>query len=156
VSGKKPTSTGRSPRSRRGPAGKTEPNFSKGRAGELLVAAKLLHLGFDVFLPISDRTAVDLIATCNQQTLRVQVKSRWDPVKNRGTQVLLGKWDPSLVDVLIVYLHPAIYYVIPVDELEAGRFSLCLFPYGRGRKRAGQCLEEFFGRWDLLKSPSGP
>jgi hypothetical protein len=82
----------------------------------------------------------------------VQVKSRWDPVKNRGTQVLLGKWDPSLVDVLIVYIHPAIYYVIPVDELEAGRFSFCLFPYGRGRKRPGQCLEQFLGRWDLLKA----
>lgn len=156
MKGKNPTSTGHSPRSRRRPAGKTEPNFFKGRAGELLVAAKLLNLGFDVFLPISDRTAVDLIATQRQQTLRVQVKSRWDPLKNKGTQILLGRWDPSLVDLLIIYLHPAIYYIIPVEELDAGRFSLCLFPYGRGRKRAGQCLEEFFGRWDLLKAQSGP
>jgi len=152
VSGKKPTSTGRSPRSRRRPAGKTDPNFSKGRAGELLVAAKLLCLGYDVYFPISDRTAVDLIATCNQQTLRVQVKSRWDPVKNRGTHVMLGKWDPSLVDFLIVYLHPALYYVIPVDEIEEGRFNMCLFPYGKSSRKAGQYFEEFLGRWDLLKA----
>jgi hypothetical protein len=152
VSGKKPTSTEHLPKPKRQPAGKTDPNFSKGRAGELLVAAKLLYLGFDVFFPISDRTAVDLIATHRQQTLRVQVKSRWDPLKNKGTHVMLGKWDPSLVDVLIVYLHPALYYVIPVEEIEGGRFNLCFFPYGKSRRRAGQYFEEYLGRWDLLKS----
>ena len=121
-----------------------------------MVAAKLLYLGYDVYFPISDRTAVDLIATCNQQTLRVQVKSRWDPVKNKGTHVMLGKWDRSLVDFLIVYLHPALYYVIPVDEIEEGRFNMCFFPYGKSSRRAGQYFEEFLVGWDLLKSQSGP
>ena len=152
MSGKKTTSTEHLPKPKRQPAGKTDPNFSKGRTGELLVAAKLLYLGFDVFFPISDRTAVDLIATHRQQTLRVQVKSRWDPLKNKGTHVMLGKWDPSLVDVLIVYLHPALYYVIPVQAIEGGRFNLCFFPYGKSRRRAGQYFEEYLGRWDLLKS----
>jgi len=65
---------------------------------------------------------------------------------------MLGKWDPSLVDVLIVYLHPALYYVIPVNEIEGGRFNMCFFPYGKSRRRAGQYFEEFLGRWDLLKA----
>ena len=139
------------PRSKRPRAGKGEIAFEKGRASELLVAAKLLPLGFDIFFPFSDRSAVDLIASYKTATHRLQIKSRWHPYKNRGTPIMLGKWNPNLVDFLIVFLAPDSYYVIPVDEIPAGKFNLSLFPYGLSGRKPAKLYEQFKNQWNLLK-----
>ena len=148
---RKPTSTGRLPRSKRPRAGKGEIAFEKGRASELLVAAKLLPLGFDIFFPFSDRSAVDLIASQKTATHRLQIKSRWHPYKNRGTPIILGKWNPDLVDFLIVYIAPDNYYVIPVEDIPAGKFNLCFFPFGETRRKAARCYDHYRDCWNLLK-----
>tara|TARA_R100000655_G_scaffold1656_1_gene6361 strand:- start:219 stop:680 length:462 start_codon:yes stop_codon:yes gene_type:complete len=151
VKERKLTSTVHSPKSRRPKAGKAESAFGKGRASELLVAAKLLPLGFDIFFPFSDRSAVDLIVSHKTATHRLQIKSRWDPYTDRGTPIMLGKWNPNLVDFLIVFLAPDSYYVIPVDEIPTGKFNLSLFPYGFSGRKPVKLYEQFKNQWNLLK-----
>jgi hypothetical protein len=70
--------------------------------------------------------------------------------------VVLGRWDPDLVDFLIVYLRPDFFYVIPVNEILTGKFALSFFPYGKTHRKAEQYFETYLGRWDLLKAQNRP
>ena len=51
-------------------------NNLKGTIGELRVSLELLNNGWEVFLPVSDFSPIDLIAYNNYKTVRIQVKYR--------------------------------------------------------------------------------
>jgi hypothetical protein len=151
VSEKKPTFTGRSESSVLKSL-ESDGRFNVGRAAELLVAARLVELGFSVFFPFSDRSPVDLISSWEGHAQRVQVKARWKPRGGAGQDITITGVSSSNADALIVYIHkPPSFYIIPTKEL--GRASTLIFyPSGRSTKRPKKYWDEWRDRWDILKS----
>ena len=97
---KKPTSTEPSASSTRNGEGR----FKVGRAAELIVAARLVELGFDVFFPFSDRSPVDLIGVWEGHPQRIQVKARWTVREVAGQDVTASGVSSANADVLVAYL----------------------------------------------------
>tara|TARA_R100001594_G_scaffold18177_1_gene36311 strand:+ start:1159 stop:1359 length:201 start_codon:yes stop_codon:yes gene_type:complete len=64
---------------------------------------------------------------------------------------MLGKWNPDLVDFLIVYLAPDYFYVIPVKDIPAGQFNICFFPFGQTSRKAARSYDHYRDCWNLLK-----
>lgn len=50
-------------------------SLSKGKIGELLVAAKFLDHGYDVFVPLVDKSGIDLIVKKDDDMKKIQVKT---------------------------------------------------------------------------------
>lgn len=49
--------------------------LSKGKIGELLVAAKFIDHGYDVFIPLVDKSGIDLIVKKDDNIKKIQVKT---------------------------------------------------------------------------------
>ena len=49
--------------------------LSKGKIGELLVAAKFIDHGYDVFIPLVDKSGIDLIVKKDDDMKKIQVKT---------------------------------------------------------------------------------
>jgi hypothetical protein len=97
-------------------------NNLKGLIGETEVTLELIKNGWDVFRPISDYSAVDLVALKGATTIRLQVKFR--AKDSRGlfeisfSSVVNGKKvpiDKSLIDYVVVVSDDLPYNVyIPI------------------------------------------
>jgi hypothetical protein len=125
--------------------------FNAGRSAELLVGARLVELGFDVFYPFSDRTSVDLVSIWKDHATRIQIRARWVPRERGGATVMTGGINPRTADVLLAYLHkPECYYIVPTDKL-GGAKSLIFYPGGRSQKSPHKYWDEWRDRWDILK-----
>lgn len=147
---KKPTSTEPSASSIR--SLEVDGRFNVGRAAELLVAARLVELGFSVFFPFSDRSPVDLISSWEGHAQRIQVKARWKPRGGAGQDVTISGVSSSNTDALVVYIdNPApSFYIIPAKELD-GITTLIFYPTGRSIKTPKKYWDEWRDRWDILK-----
>lgn len=145
---KKPISTAHSVSSTNGGEGR----FKLGRSAELLVAARLVDLGFDIFFPFSDRSPVDLIGIWEGQTQRIQVKARWTTREGAGQHVTVSGVRSSNADALVVYLDKPTpsFYIIPSSELN-GATTMTFYPGGRSAKRPKKYWDEWRDRWDVLK-----
>jgi len=151
---KKPTSTELSSESSEAKSGEPSLRFDLGRSAELLVAAKLTELGFNVFFPFSDRSPVDLICCWGSHTNRVQVKARWQPRGKAGQDVTVSGVDRHNADTLVVHLHSTgSYYIIPTEEM-SGEHTLIFFLSGRSGKPPRKYWDEWRDRWELLKTPT--
>tara|TARA_R110000822_G_scaffold76725_2_gene184492 strand:+ start:473 stop:937 length:465 start_codon:yes stop_codon:yes gene_type:complete len=148
VNEKKPTSTGLSASLTTGGEGR----FKVGRSAELLVAARLVDLGFDVFFPFSDRSPVDLIGVWEGHPQRIQVKARWQPRVGAGQDVTASGVNSSNADALVVYLNnptPS-FYIIPAKEINEVS-TVMFYPAGRSGKTPRRYWDEWRDRWDILK-----
>jgi len=148
VNEKKPTSTEPSASSTRDGEGR----FKVGRSAELLVAARLVEFGFDVFFPFSDRSPVDLIGVWEGHPQRIQVKARWTAREVAGQDVTARGVSSSNADALIVYLDKPTpsFYIIPAEEID-GITTMVFYPNGRSGKRPRRYWDEWRDRWDILK-----
>jgi len=149
VSEKKPTSTELSTSSR---SVDVDGRFNVGRAAELIVAARLVELGLDVFFPFSDRSPVDLIGVWEGHPQRIQVKARWQPRVGAGQDVTVSAVNSSNADALVVYIDkPApSFYIIPAKEVD-GISTMVFYPGGRSGKTPRRYWDEWRDRWDILK-----
>ena len=149
MSEKKPTSTAHSTSSR---SVEVDGRFNVGRAAELIVAARLVELGLDVFFPFSDRSPVDLIGVWEGHPQRIQVKARWQPGVGAGQDVTVSAVNSSNADALVVYIDkPApSFYIIPAKEVD-GISTMVFYPGGRSGKTPRRYWDEWRDRWDILK-----
>ena len=149
MSEKKPTSTELSTSSR---SVDVDGRFNVGRAAELIVAARLVELGLDVFFPFSDRSPVDLIGVWEGHPQRIQVKARWQPRVGAGQDVTVSAVNSSNADALVVYIDkPApSFYIIPAKEVD-GISTMVFYPGGRSGKTPRRYWDEWRDRWDILK-----
>lgn len=60
----------------------------KGNVGLIKVIEDLTHKGFNIFLPFCDNNIIDLVATKNEFTLRIQVKYRKLDSRNKNNVVV--------------------------------------------------------------------
>ena len=147
---KKPTSTELSASSPKNL--EADGRFNVGRSAELLVGARLVELGFNIFFPFSDRSPVDLVSVWKGQTQRIQVKARWSPRVGAGQDITVRGVGSSNTDALVVYLDkPApSFYIIPAKELD-GVTTMMFYPAGRSGKKPRRYWDEWRDRWDILK-----
>ena len=144
-------STEGSERSKRLVSPEADDRFNTGRAAELLVGARLVELGFNIFIPFSDRSPVDLISLWDDQTYRIQVKARWQPRECAGQDVGISGVDATTADAVVIYLHKTkSFYVIPTSKLKKAT-HLIFYPSGRSQKPPKRYWDEWRDRWDLLK-----
>lgn len=87
-----------------------------GTIGEMKAIAKLLELGYEVFLPINENSSIDLIIRKDELILKVQVKSctsiikntmRFSLEKNRSNtkENLSLIYTEDDIDLFILYCH---------------------------------------------------
>ena len=147
---KKPTSTELSESSNQRSL-EADDRFNIGRAAELIVAARLVEMGFNIFFPFSDRSPVDLVSIWKGHTQRIQVKARWQSREAEGQDVRVVGVDSESADTLVVYIHkPPTLYIIPTSALD-GATTLIFYPSGRSRKPPKKYWDEWRDRWDILK-----
>ena len=146
---KKPTSTELSTSSR---SVDVDGRFNVGRAAELIVAARLVELGLDVFFPFSDRSPVDLIGVWEGHPQRIQVKARWQPRVGAGQDVTVSAVNSSNADALVVYIDKPTpsFYIIPAKEIDEVS-TMVFYPAGRSGKTPRRYWDEWRDRWDILK-----
>lgn len=117
-----------------------------GSASELMVAAKLTELGYDIFFPLTGKTNVDLIASKGDRLLRISVKSTNTPRRN-GTcyHINIGRtrhntseikrfdFDKSSCDVLAIYIADlkAVCFMNPLTMSNTS--SITIRKYERSR-----------------------
>ena len=144
-------STADSERSKRLVSPEADDRFNTGRAAELLVGARLVELGFNIFFPFSDRSPVDLISLWDEHTYRIQVKARWQHRECAGQDIGVATVNKSNADVVVAYIHKAkSFYVIPTKELGSST-HLIFYPFGRSQKPPKKYWDEWRDRWDILK-----
>lgn len=96
----------------------------KGLIGTTKVLADLVEKGFDVFLPVSEHSPIDIIACRDSKTYRIQVKYRKLSRGNRISITLYSVWSNSKgvntipinlnnIDILAIYCKDSnkIYYL---------------------------------------------
>ena len=141
VSGQNPISTGHWDRSNR-----------SGRAGELVVGARLIELGFELFWPVNERPAIDVISVWKDSVVnRVQVKTKSLPRDTQLSQeVRVGGTDVRKYDFLIAYLvTQTAFYVLPADQIKS-KSNILFYPNGKTSKIEND-YESFRDAWHLLK-----
>ena len=141
VSEQKPTPTGHWDRSSR-----------SGRAGELVVGARLIELGFELFWPINDRPSIDVISVWKDSVVnRVQIKTKSLPRDTQLSQeVRVGGTDVRKYDFLIAYLvTQTAFYVLPADQIKS-KSNILFYPNGKTTKIEND-YESFRDAWHLLK-----
>lgn len=121
-----------------------------GAVGELLVAARLVELGFEIFWAANKASAgVDFICSWGGKLSRVQIKTKFVPRTNASGQDVKCASDPKLYDFLICYLHHHhATYVLPADAAQTK--NLTFYPDGL-TSRANANYEKYRDAWHLLK-----
>lgn len=127
-------------------------HFRAGSTGELLVAAKLVELGFDVFWAANQNTAdFDIIAHYRGKLNRIQIKTKSLPRTNSLGQDVRCDGDHGRrnYDFLICHLlHHGATYVLPAEA--AVKKHLTFYPDGL-TTRTVNSYEEYRDAWHLLK-----
>ena len=123
-----------------------------GEVGELLIAAKLVELGFDVYWAANQNShAFDLVSHFRGKLNRIQVKTRSIPRKLRiGQDVKVGgEKNFKNYDFLICHLHHHnATYVLPAEAAKAN--NITFYPDGL-TDTAVSSYEEYRDAWHLLK-----
>lgn len=141
MSEKSPISTGHWERSNR-----------SGRAGELVVGARLIELGFELFWPVNDRPSIDVISVWKDSAVnRVQIKTKSLPRDTQLSQeVRVGGTDAKKYDFLIAYLvTQTAFYVLPADRIKS-KMNILFYPNGKTTKIEND-YEAYRDAWHLLK-----
>ena len=141
MSEKIPISTGHWERSNR-----------SGRAGELVVGARLVELGFDLYWPVNDRPSIDVVSVWKDSVVnRVQIKTKSVPRDTQLSQeVRVGGTDAKKYDYLIAYLvTQTAFYVLPADQIKS-KTNILFYPNGKTTKIEND-YESFRDAWHLLK-----
>ena len=123
-----------------------------GEVGELLIAAKLVELGFDVYWAANQNShAFDLVSHFRGKLNRIQVKTRSIPRKLRiGQDVKVdGEKNFKNYDFLICHLHHHnATYVLPAEAAKAN--NITFYPDGL-TDTAVSSYEKYRDAWHLLK-----
>ncbi len=123
-----------------------------GEAGELLIAAKLVELGFDVYWAANQNSHdFDLVSHFQGKLNRIQVKTRSIPRKLRiGQDVKIdGGKNFKNYDFLICHLmHHNATYVLPAEAAKANNISF--YPDGLTDRGEGR-YEQYRDAWHLLR-----
>jgi hypothetical protein len=134
--------------------GHWERSIRSGRTGELVVGARLVELGFDLFWPVNEQPPIDLISVWKDTVVnRVQIKTKSIPRESQLSQeVRVGGTDAKKYDYLIAYLvTQTAFYVVPAKRVCTGsRKNLIFYPNGK-TSCVEQDLEEYRDAWHLLR-----
>ena len=122
-----------------------------GAVGELLVAARLGELGFEIFWAANKASAgLDFICSYNGHLNRIQIKTKFVPRTNATGQDVKCGSDPKMYDYLICYLHHHhATYVVPSDVPK--KKNLTFYPDGLTSK-VNENYEEYRDAWHLLRT----
>ena len=134
------------------PTGHWERSNRSGRAGELVVGARLIELGFELFWPVNDRPSIDVISVWKDSVVnRVQIKTKSLPRDTQLSQeVRVGGTDVKKYDFLIAYLvTQTAFYVLPADRIKA-KMNILFYPNGKTTQIEND-YESFRDAWHLLK-----
>jgi hypothetical protein len=134
------------------PTGHWERSNRSGRAGELVVGARLIELGFELFWPVNDRPSIDVISVWKDSVVnRVQIKTKNLPRDTQLSQeVRVGGTDVKKYDFLIAYLvTQTAFYVLPADRIKS-KMNILFYPNGKTTKIEND-YESFRDAWHLLK-----
>ena len=134
------------------PTGHWERSNRSGRAGELVVGARLIELGFELFWPVNDRPSIDVISVWKDSVVnRVQIKTKSLPRDTQLSQeVRVGGTDAKKYDYLIAYLvTQTAFYVLPADQIKS-KTNILFYPNGKTAKIEND-YESFRDAWHLLK-----
>jgi hypothetical protein len=134
------------------PTGHWERSNRSGRAGELVVGARLIELGFELFWPVNDRPSIDVISVWKDSVVnRVQIKTKNLPRDTQLSQeVRVGGTDVRKYDFLIAYLvTQTAFYVLPADQIKT-KINILFYPNGKTTKIEND-YESFRDAWHLLK-----
>jgi hypothetical protein len=134
------------------PTGHWERSNRSGRAGELVVGARLIELGFELFWPVNERPSIDVISVWKDSVVnRVQIKTKNLPRDTQLSQeVRVGGTDVRKYDFLIAYLvTQTAFYVLPADQIKT-KINILFYPNGKTTKIEND-YESFRDAWHLLK-----
>ena len=132
--------------------GQWERSNRSGRAGELVVGARLIELGFELFWPVNDRPSIDVVSVWKDSVVnRVQIKTKNLPRDTQLSQeVRVGGTDVRKYDFLIAYLvTQTAFYVLPADQIKT-KINILFYPNGKTTKIEND-YESFRDAWHLLK-----
>ena len=132
--------------------GQWERSNRSGRAGELVVGARLIELGFELFWPVNDRPSIDVVSVWKDSVVnRVQIKTKNLPRDTQLSQeVRVGGTDAKKYDFLIAYLvTQTAFYVLPAEEIKT-KINILFYPNGKTTKIEND-YESFRDAWHLLK-----
>ena len=132
--------------------GQWERSNRSGRAGELVVGARLIELGFELFWPVNDRPSIDVVSVWKDSVVnRVQIKTKNLPRDTQLSQeVRVGGTDVKKYDSLIAYLvTQTAFYVLPAEEIKT-KMHILFYPNGKTTKIEND-YESFRDAWHLLK-----
>ena len=134
------------------PTGHWERSNRSGRAGELVVGARLIELGFELFWPINERPSIDVVCVWKDSVVnRVQIKTKNLPRDTQLSQeVRVGGTDVKKYDFLIAYLvTQTAFYVLPADQIKT-KMHILFYPNGK-TTQIEHDYESFRDAWHLLK-----
>lgn len=122
-----------------------------GAVGELIVAARLVELGFDIFWPANEAaTGVDFICSWHGLLNRIQIKTKFVPRTNATGQDVKCESDPKMYDYLVCYLHHHhATYVLPSSAAKTK--NLTFYPDGL-TNHVNANYEEYRDAWHLLRT----
>ena len=132
--------------------GQWERASRSGRAGELVVGARLIELGFELFWPVNDRPSIDVVSVWKDSVVnRVQIKTKNLPRDTQLSQeVRVGGTDVKKYDFLIAYLvTQTAFYVLPAEAIKT-KMNVLFYPNGKTAKVEND-YESFRDAWHLLK-----
>jgi len=117
----------------------------------MVVGARLVELGFDLFWPVNDRPAIDLITVWKDAVVnRIQIKTKNLPRENQLSQEVRANADPKKYDYLIAYLATqTAFYILPALAVKT-RKTLIFYPNGKTNKV--ECdYEPYRDAWHQLR-----
>jgi hypothetical protein len=126
-----------------------------GTRGELLVAEKLIGLGFHVSIPL-DETQFDSVATFNEKSFRIQVKCtggfekcqrrncspRYNFNLSRGSSRKVQYTQSDCDFIICLAMDSSRYWIIPVEDIAV---KILKIPANGSSK-----YSKYENRWDLI------
>lgn len=133
---------------------------TKGKLAEIKAVAKLLELGHQVFLPVTETSPCDLICVKNR-IVKIQVKSAFSIRERQSANKSIFRYEINVskkhhtesykaeeIDYFILYLQPEdLWYIIPTSELlNTKQVKIGKAP----TKRRGK-FDKYQNAWSLLE-----
>lgn len=115
----------------------------KGKIGESKVLCELIEQDYDIYLPYSDGTPFDLIASKDNKLYRVSIKytsffdkGAWvvglrNVSRRNNGEVCVKKFDKNSCDILAVYIQPENRIVLIESKNISATCSLAVAPLTR-------------------------
>ena len=132
-------------------------NKNRGELAELAFMRKAAALGFSVAKPWGEAERYDVVVRHDQLFWRVQIKSVWRVVPQRGhyrvrtVNSVQNRYTASEIDFLVAYVfHLDSWYVFPVNII-GNRNAVYVTP---GSKKSH--YEQYREAWDLMRGQTKP